>query len=231
MDEVIALDGRDDVRQSGLKAMEVAVMAATSAAMIAATALGAWSIGWTEVIGFVTGGVCVWLIVRENMWNWPIGLANNIVFFVLFTQARLFADAGLQIVYLFLGIYGWWHWLRGGEQRSELKVTHAPVRELLLLAAAVPVATWGVREVLVLANGSAPFLDALTTVISLAAQILTCRKRIESWPVWITVDIIYIPLYLSRGLPLIAVLYGVFLIMCLAGWRQWRASYLSGLRT
>ena len=74
-----------------------------------------WSgISHAEAVGFVTGGVCVWLVVKQHLWNWPIGLANNIAFFVLFWKSGLFADMWLQLVYFFLGIYGWVHWLRGG---------------------------------------------------------------------------------------------------------------------
>jgi nicotinamide mononucleotide transporter len=75
--------------------------------MFGATWFRSWPLGWTEVAGFVTGGISVWLTVRENLWLWPIGIANNIVFFVLFWHGRLFADAGLQTVYLILSIYGW----------------------------------------------------------------------------------------------------------------------------
>jgi len=178
----------------------------------------------TEVLGFATGGVCVWLVVREHMWNWPVGLANNAFFFVLFFQTRLFADMGLQVVYFGLGVWGWINWLYGGEQRTVLRVSRASPIEWIGLVAFVPLGTWGLREVLVAVNGAAPLWDALTTVLSLSAQYLLCRKRFENWFFWIAADIIYIPLYLSRELPLTAVLYAVFLCMCLIGVRQWRRS-------
>lgn len=207
---------------AGLGRGEWAVMFLVSLAMIAATALHAWPISWVEVIGFITGGICVWLAVRQHAGTWPIGLANNIAFFVLFSQARLYADAGLQVVYFALGIYGWWNWLHGGTDRTRLPISRARTWEWLALAAFVSLGTWTLRELLIAVNGAAPFWDSHTTVLSLAAQYLMCRKRLEHWLVWMAADIIYIPLYLSRELPLTAILYGVLLTMCVLGWLEWR---------
>lgn len=197
-------------------------MLGASAAMITASWLGWWSMAMTEVLGFATGGVCVWLVVREHLWNWPIGLANNVFFFVLFLQSRLYADTGLQVIYFGLGVYGWIHWRFGGAERSELPISRTTPGEWGVLAVSVPLATWGLRELLIVINGAAPLWDSLTTVLSLAAQYLLCQKRFENWWFWIAADLIYIPLYFSRKLPLTAVLYGVLLTMCVVGMRQWR---------
>ncbi len=195
-------------------------MLVVSALTLAASALGWWSIAMTESLGFVTGGICVWLVVREHLWNWPVGLANNVFFFVLFLQGRLYADMGLQVVYFGLGAYGWWNWARG-RQTVPLPITRTTRMEWIALGIAVPLGTWALVQVLLYANGAAPLGDAITTVLSLAAQYLLCRKRLENWCFWIAADVIYVPLYLSRALPLTALLYGVFLVMCLVGLRQW----------
>jgi len=208
----------------GLKPMEWAVLLVASLLVLAASYRGWWTIGVAEAWGFATGGVCVWLVVREHLWNWPIGLANNVFFLVLFFRIRLYADMGLQVVYFGLGVYGWLNWLFGGENRTVLRVSRTTRIEWLALAVAIPVCAWGLREILLAANGAAPFWDALTTVLSLAAQYLLCRKRFENWWFWIAADLVYIPLYLSRALPLTALLYAVFLGMCLAGVREWRRS-------
>jgi nicotinamide mononucleotide transporter len=101
--------------------------------------------------------------------------------------------------------------------------------EWLALLGAIPLCTFGLREILIAVNGAAPFWDSLTTVLSLAAQYLLCRKRFENWFFWIAADVIYIPLYLSRHLPLTAVLYAVFLAMCLIGVREWNCSMRKGV--
>jgi nicotinamide mononucleotide transporter len=119
-------------------------------------------------------------------------------------------------------LYGWLNWIFGGQNRGALRVSRATKTEWMALVVLIPILTLGLRQILVMANGAAPFWDALTTVLSLAAQYLLCRKRFENWFLWIAADLIYVPLYLSRDLHLTAALYGVFLVMCLVGVREWR---------
>jgi nicotinamide mononucleotide transporter len=187
---------------------------------------GSWR-GWlpyglTETLGFVTGAACVYLVVRQNVWNFPLGIANNIFFLVLFTRSRLYGDAGLQIVYVALGIQGWLNWLYGGRNRTALQVSRAGGRTLGVLAVLTLAGTLGLMLVLRAVGGAAPALDAFTTVLSLVAQYMLNRKLIESWYAWITADVIYVYLYVSRGLDLTAALYLVFLCLCVAGLVSWR---------
>lgn len=205
-------------------------MVFASLGVLAASYGGWWPITVSEAWGFATGGVCVWFVVREHMWNWPVGIANNVVFFFLFYHSRLYADMGLQVIYFGLGVYGWLNWLFGGEHHSALKITRTRTIEWIGLAATIPLCTFGLREILLAVNGAAPFWDSLTTVLSLAAQYLLCRKRLENWFFWIGTDIIYIPLYLTRHLPLTSVLYAVLLVMCLLGIRTWWSSWRTGGR-
>jgi nicotinamide mononucleotide transporter len=181
----------------------------------------------TEALGFVTGAACVYLVVQQSIWNFPLGIANNIFFLVLFGQARLFGDAGLQIVYIVLGVHGWHQWLHGGEHRTALKVSRASLRLWVVLLGLLPVATWSLVILLRQVNGSAPVPDAFTTVLSLGAQYLLNRKLIENWWLWIVADVIYIYLYITRGLHLTAVLYFVFLCLCIAGLVRWRQTLRS----
>jgi nicotinamide mononucleotide transporter len=213
----------------GLRPIELGMMIGASIAVLLSSYRGWWSIGIAEAWGFVTGGICVWLVVREHMWNWPIGLANNAFFFTLFLHGRLFADMSLQVVYFGLGVYGWLNWLFGGEHRTVLKISRATRTEWFILLGAIPVCTWAFREILIVVNGAAPFWDSLTTVLSLAAQYLLCRKRFENWFFWIAADVVYVPLYMSRHLPLTAALYAVFLAMCLIGVREWKRSMRKGV--
>src|SRR5215212_2522244 len=175
----------------------------------------------TEAVGFVTGALCVYLVVRENVWNFPVGIANSAFFLVLFAGARLYGDAALQIIYIALGFQGWYLWLRGGENRTPLNVERASRRLLAGVAAFVVAGTTGLTFFFRYVNDSAPFLDALTTALSLGAQYLLNRKAVENWWLWMTADVIYIYLYAARGLHLTAVLYFVFLCMCVAGLRAW----------
>lgn len=204
-----------------LRAVEWSAMLAASAAVLVASYTGAWSVSVAEAWGFATGGVCVWLVVREHVWNWPIGMANNVFFFVLFLESRLFADMALQVVYFGLAVFGWWNWLRGGAQHGRLGITRASRRELAGLVVVLVVGTLALRRILIELEDAAPFWDASTTVLSLVAQYLLSRKRLENWWFWLAADLIYVPLYVGRGLPLTALLYGVFLVLCVVGVRAW----------
>lgn len=196
--------------------------AVVSLAAYLAAASGTLPLGTTEVLGFVTGAASVWLTVRVSVWNFPVSIANEVMFFLLFWDARLYADALLQVIYFVLTVYGWYWWLRGGPARTAPPITRVPRAQALVLAALAVIGTGVLTAALVVVNDAAPFLDALTTVLSLVAMFLLVRKHVETWYLWITADVIYIYLYWSRELPLTAVLYGVFLAMCIVGLRDWR---------
>jgi nicotinamide mononucleotide transporter len=181
----------------------------------------------TEVLGFITGAAAVWLTVKENVWNWPVGIANSAFYVVVFFHARLYADSSLNILYVVLGFLGWYWWLKGGEHRSVLHVSRASKVSAGVLAAIGVVATAGMTVFLASVHDSAPFLDALTTVLSLIAEYMLARKLLENWWVWITADVIYIGLYSYRSLYLTAILYALFLAMCIAGFVRWRRTWLA----
>jgi nicotinamide mononucleotide transporter len=179
-------------------------------------------VSWAELLGFVSGLASVALAVGQRVSTFPVGIANNVFFLVLFAHAGLFADASLQIVYAVVSAHGWWAWLRLGPRSGELEVSRATPRLLMGTAAAVLAATLLLVPLLRAAHDSAPGLDALTTATSLGAQFLLNLKRIENWYVWMAVDVVYVPLYLSRDLNLTALVYVIFLGLCVAGLQQWR---------
>lgn len=184
-----------------------------------------------EAFGFVTGGWCVWLTVKEHIWNFPIGLANSAIYLVVFLRARLFADSGLQVVYLVLGFWGWYWWMKGGEQRTTLKVSKTPRWEWPVLLGILAAGTYGFTIYLQSIKDAAPFLDALTTVMSLIAQYMLTRKYLENWWVWMAADVIYVGLYIYKSLYLTSVLYMIFIVLCVAGLKAWVDSLRSNTRT
>jgi nicotinamide mononucleotide transporter len=207
-----------------MKRFDLWISIAIGLGLITASWRGLTSFGVTEALGFVTGAACVYLVVRQNVWNFPLGIVNNIFFLILFANARLYGDAGLQIVYIALGFQGWYYWLHGGRNRKAAPITHASPPLLITIGSFVTFGTAGLVLALRAAGGAAPVMDAFTTVLSIAAQYLLNRKTIENWLLWIVADIIYIWLYISRDLKLTAVLYFVFLCLCVAGFLNWRRS-------
>lgn len=182
-----------------------------------------------DVLGFVTGVICVWLTARANIWNFPIGIANALILGLVFLQQRLFADASLQIVFIVLSCMGWWEWLTKRQTSEAAPVFASSMREQAVLASIAAVITLLLWQVLIRLKGACPPVDALIMALSLCAQWQLNRRQISNWAWWIAVDVISIPLYWYRGLPLIAALYVIFLIICVCGWRNWRPLRRSAL--
>lgn len=184
---------------------------------------------WGELAAFVTGAACVWLVAREHVANWPIGIANAAFFGLLFANFGLYADAGLQVVYIVLGVYGWWAWRHGTPGRDPLTVSRTAAAQWAALGAATAAATaLGWVALAHLSDSTVPGWDALTTAVSLAATWGQCRKKLESWWLWMAADVVYVPLYAYKDLWLTAALYVVFFALCVGGLRDWRRS-LAGL--
>jgi nicotinamide mononucleotide transporter len=182
-----------------------------------------------EVVAVAFGIVSVWLIAHEKVWGWPTGIVNVAVFILVFFEARLYADMGLQAVYVVLCTYGWYQWTRGGRGHAALRVSRAPRAAVAagLLAGAIFAATLGLgldRHT----NAALPWLDASTTSFSLVAQWLQTRKWIENWLLWIVVDVVYVGMYVSKALYLTAGLYLVFLVLAGIGLTEWRRSLTAG---
>lgn len=180
--------------------------------IVAPTPLEAWAV--------ITGALCVWLTVIRHILNFPVSIASCLLFAILFNEIRLYGDMYLQFFFIALAVHGWYWWLRGGQYRSKLEVTKATSKDWWLLTlgfvVGVPLLIWILTR-----HGSAPFWDSFTTVGSVLAQVMLNRKKYETWFLWILVDIVYVPLYWSKDLRLTAILYAVFLVMCIAGLIDW----------
>lgn len=178
-----------------------------------------------EIIGTVLGIWGVWLTIRQNIWCWPIGAVQVLVYAWVFFTAKLYSDVLLQLVFFVLEVYGWWYWLRGGEKRAELPVTRLSAKAVagwLVLGAALT-AGWG--ELMHRTTDAAlPHWDAFVLVFSLIAQWFQARKNLECWPGWVVVNVVAIGVYWAKDLRLTSGLYLVFLAMSFWGWRAWRRS-------
>jgi nicotinamide mononucleotide transporter len=176
-----------------------------------------------ELLGFATGLLTVWLVVRQHIANWPFGIANVLLLMLVFWTAGLYADACLQIVYVVLGLYGWWQWRYGGRARTGLVVRRTAAAEWVGLAVAGIAATLALWAFLDSSTDSTvPLPDAVTTALSLLATYGQSRKLVESWWFWIAADLVYIPLYGYKDLWLTAILYVAFLALCGLGLAAWR---------
>ncbi len=174
---------------------------------------------WAELLGFLTGVVTVWLVVRQHIANWPVGIANVLLLMVVFQHVGLYGDAWLQVVYVVLGAYGWWRW-RPGAATVVRRTTGVEWGALAVAGVVLTVALWWYLDRFT--SSTVPWPDAATTAVSLLATYGQTRRLVESWWLWIAVDIVYVPLYGYKDLWLTAVLYLVFLGLCVLGLRAWR---------
>lgn len=180
-----------------------------------------------EGTAVVFGLVSVWLSTRENIWSWPTAIINVGLYSILFIREKLYADAGLQVIYLVLSLYGWYEWKFGGENRSELHVSRVTPRLAAILAAlgiagSVALGTFLHRTT----DASLPYLDATLSVFSLIAQWMMTRKIVENWALWIVLDVVYVWMFIAlKHLHFTAFQYSVFLLLAVLGLRDWKRSY------
>lgn len=181
-----------------------------------------------ELIAVIVTAISIWLATKQNIWYYPTGLVSLAMYTWLFYAAKLYAESLLQIVWLALMLYGWYEWLHGGANRTELPVTRTPRWGW---AAAIVAGVAGTAIVIALqvryTDNPAPYVDSSITVWSMIAQWFTARKWIESWILWIVVNTLAVPLYISRDYRLTAVLYTVLWFLAIAGYVKWRRTLVA----
>lgn len=178
-----------------------------------------------ELIGTLTGIMGVWLAARENIWTWPVGLISVAMAVIVFLDARLYADMGLNLFYAITSIYGWYYWLHGGDEREELPVSHVGARELGLLLLGCVGFTLGLGFMLEnFTDADLSYIDSATTGVSLVGYWMMAKKYIENWVVWIIVDSAYVGVYYYKGLFLFSGMFFLFLVLAAYGYLAWQKS-------
>lgn len=185
------------------------------------------TLGLVELAGTIASAICVYLAVKQNIWTWFWGAIGVILFGYLFFQFQLYSDAGLQILFFLpCQAFGYYWWMkRGPNANNDLSVTTISVDTRLLIMLGIIAAT-GINGYFMATytDASFPYVDALTTWMSIAAQILMIKKILESWVLWVSMDIIAIYVYAAKGLAVTSGLYVVFLILATMGGIAWYKS-------
>ena len=178
---------------------------------------------WLEIGAFV---LSLWMVLanmRVQLIAWPLAIVSSLAYLLLFAHSRLYGEAGLQLLFVVVAAWGWWQW-RYGKQAdgAALVVRYLAPRARWALAAATLTA-WPLLGLLLrrVTDTDVPFWDALPTAGSVAGQWLLGRQYVENWPVWVAVNGVSIALFAYKGLWLTVVLYALFLLLALVGWRAW----------
>ncbi len=196
-------------------------------ASILAPAFTLWGspVAWLEIVAFVLAIAMVLCNFRVNPWAWPLAIVSSALYGLLFASSRLYGEASLQLLFITVGFWGWWQWLRGrGADGTPLRVhvlsASARWRIGALTLAAWPLLGWLLDRH---TDSDVPYLDALPTVGSIAGQFLLGRKLVENWPVWLVVNLFSVGLFALKGLWLTVLLYALFAALSVVGWRLWQS--------
>jgi nicotinamide mononucleotide transporter len=183
-----------------------------------------------EVIGVITGLLCVYLAAKNNIWNWPFAIISVVIYIFIFFEAHLFADMGLQVYFLAMNIYGWYYWSKKPAAEKRAPVARVTKKEIILSAIAIVVFTFILGSLLKYTTASYPYLDSFCTACSLVAQVFLARKVLENWLIWIFVDIVYVGVYIFKDLHLTALMYAIYIGIALMGYIDWRKDWKSEVR-
>jgi nicotinamide mononucleotide transporter len=178
----------------------------------------------TEMAGFVLALVMVVCSIKELHWSWPLAIASSVLYFFVFKNSLLYGEAGLQIVFAALALWGWWQWLRKGEDAQPALVIQRLSTRGWCLVLIISALLWPSLALLLqhFTDSDVAWFDALPTALSLVGQVLLGRKYIENWLVWLVVNLVSVALFMHKELWLTALLYALFSAMSVWGWRAWQ---------
>ena len=183
---------------------------------------------WMEVLGLITGLLCVWLLIKENVLTFPIGLIYAVLTVLVVYNEKLYADVLLNVYYVGMNAYGWFFWLRGGGERRverRLEVGSVTQKQIVWLASILVVGSAVMGYALTsYTDADLAYPDSFTTVASFIAMYMSAKKFLESWYLWFIVDVVQLILYLIKGIELYALLYFIYLVMAFFGWKAWKIS-------
>lgn len=177
-----------------------------------------------ELLAAAFGLANIALLARRSVWNYPCGMAMVTILGVLFWQSRLYAVAGLQLFFLAAQAHGLIAWVRAPAADGQVAVRRLPRRGWPVVLATGAAASVGLALLLAQTDAAAPIPDGTVAGWSLVAQLLTNLRMLESWPLWVGINIVSIALYASQALWVTAALYVAFLAGAIWSWRLWRAA-------
>lgn len=184
---------------------------------------------YLEIAANAVMAASIFLAGRNSIHSWWLGIVGCAMFAVLFYGTQLYADALLQLFFIVTCVIGWRQWLRGDHGRAlHIRITRLATLGKMALAGVAATAAYGLM-LKHYTDAFAPYVDSAVLMFSIIAQILLMGRRIETWPVWLLVNTISVPLYASRGLHLTAVLYAAYWANALVAWRHWRRQRAAGV--
>jgi len=191
--------------------------------------IGEWLVGnKIEVLGAILGIAYIFFSIRQNILTWPTGLLTSVLYVFVFFQSKFYADMGLQVYYVFISIYGWYFWIKGKNTDSGEKVpVRVTPRKLWILLAFITLFLYLLLLFILLkmTDSDVPYMDSLTTALSITATWMLARKYIEHWLIWIFIDLVSSGLYIYKNLWPTVVLFGIYTVMAIFGYLKWKKDF------
>lgn len=192
--------------------------------------MGEIILGWLlsnkiELLGAILGILYIIFSIRQSILTWPTGLLTSVLYVIVFFQSKFYADMGLQVYYVVISVYGWYFWLKGTKPGESDSV---PVRELskklglILGCASIIIFIILVFVLKKFTDSDVPYMDSLTTALSIIATWMLAKKYIEQWLLWIFIDAVSAGLYIYKNLWPTVILFIVYTIMALWGYFEWK---------
>ena len=180
-----------------------------------------------EVSGALLGLFYIFFSIRQHIFTWPTGLLTSLLYSIVFFRSGFYADMGLQVYYVVISIYGWYYWLRGGRKNDDREI-QVPVkkttRKVFFVGIIITTALYLflVTVLLNFTDSTIPYMDSMTTALSITATWMLAKKYIEHWLVWIFVNIFSAGLYIYKDLWPTAILFVVYAVMAVIGYVEWK---------
>ena len=180
---------------------------------------------WLEVAAVISGLLCVYLAAKNIIWNWPLAIISVSIYIFIFFDSKLFADMGLQFYFLVVNIYGWYFWSNKPANEAKTPIVLITKTQVWISAGAIILFTIILGSVLKYTPASYPYLDSFCAACSIVAQFFMARKVAENWLLWVFVDIIYVGIYITKGLHLTAAMFAVYVVIAYIGYVDWKREY------
>ena len=182
-----------------------------------------------EIIAVVFGVLSVWYAHKENIWVFPLGIINVLIYIYICISAQLYANAGINVVYFLTNVYGWYNWSRTHDEQGILQISrNTNIQNILWFLSAIilyGVIVWILHTVNqddpLYLDSILPWIDGMNTSFFLCATVLMTMKKIENWWFWIAGNVLSIPVYFSQGLYFTSLQYAIFLVIAVMGLREW----------
>ena len=185
-----------------------------------------------EIFGLCTGTLSIALLIKQNIWTWPLGIAYTLASLYIFFTAKLYADFALHIFFLVMSFYGWYYWLQGKNGHDpELPVSNEG-KKVLAYSIFICVLAINLTGNLftTYTDADLPYWDNTTSILSILAIWLQGRKKIECWMFWLIIDILSVGIYFYKELYFYTLLYLIYVVMAFLGYKAWRESYRNDQR-